>query len=276
MLLPDRHVPARVLARALWEGILQNDLLDYAGSIAFSAILSVFPFLLFAVSLASLVIDPATLGSLVEQVRRVMPAQAADVIAHRLHVLTSGPSRGVVTVSAVLAVWSASGAVASLITAFDRAYGVRESRPLWKTRGLAVLFTLAGAAFFVAAAALALLTPVVAAALGHPLGLVVLWLRWPVAALLMTLILACLYYLLPDVEQGFHLITPGSLVAVALWILVSLGFSLYTSHFGSYEVVYGTLGGAIVLLLWLWLSAVVVLVGAEINAVLAGDHRAPR
>lgn len=273
MELPDRHIPVKALGRALWTSILRNDLLDYAGSIAFSAILSVFPFLLFAVSLASLVIDPTTLASLVEEVRRVMPAQAADVITHRLEVLTSGPSPGLVTAGAVLAVWSASGAVASLVTGFNRVYGVRESRPIWKTRGLALLVTLAGAVFFVAAAALALVTPVVAAALGRPLGLVVLCLRWPTAALLMTLILACLYYVLPDVEQDFHVITPGSFVAVALWILVSLGFSLYTSRFARYEVVYGALGGVIVLLLWLWLSAVVVLLGAEINAVIRGDHR---
>jgi membrane protein len=268
MILPGRDVPARTFARALRERVLASDLLDYAGSVAFSAILAVFPFLLFAVSLASLVVDPATLASLVEQVHRLVPPQAADVVEDRLRALASGPSPGLATVGAVLTVWSASGAVAALITAFDRAYDVRESRPLWKTRGLAVLVTLAGAVFFVAAAALALATPQLAALLWHPLGTLVLWLRWPVSAVLMTLILACLYSVLPSGERVFRLITPGSLVAVALWILASLGFSFYVRHFGEYEVVYGALGGLMVLLLWLWISAVVVLLGAQVNAVL--------
>ena len=268
MILKGRDIPARQLGRALWHRVLASDLLDYAGSVAFSAILAVFPFLLFAVSLASLVIDPVTLASLVDQVRRVVPPQAADVVEDRLRALASGPSPGLATFGAVLTVWSASGAVAALITAFDRSYQVPDPRPFWKTRGLAVLVTLAGAVFFVAAAALALATPALAALLWHPLGALVLWLRWPVAAVLMTLILACLYSILPAGKRPFRLITPGSLVAVALWILASIGFSFYAGKFGAYEVVYGALGGIIVLLLWLWISAIVILLGAQINAVL--------
>ena len=89
----------------------------------------------------------------------------------------------------------------------------------------------------------------------------------------MLLVIACLYYFLPDVEQRFRLLTPGSVVAVVIWVLASLGFSLYVDQFGRYEVVYGALGSVIVLLLWLWLSALVILLGAEINAVI--EHHAP-
>jgi membrane protein len=193
-------------------------------------------------------------------------------VTDRIHALAAGPSLGLATFGAVLTVWSASGAAASLITAFDRAYQVRDRRPLWKTRGLAVLVTLVSAVLVVAAAALALATPAVASALGRPLGRVLLWLRWPSAGLLMTVVLAVLYHLLPDVDQRFRLLTPGSVVAVALWILASIGFSFYAGRFGHYEAVYGALGGLIVLLFWLWISAIVVLLGAEINAVL--DHLA--
>jgi membrane protein len=274
MVLPGRDVPVKDFWRALWTKIERGDLLDYAGSVAFSALLSVFPFLIFAVSLASLVIDPERLGALVEDVRRAMPAQAADVVIARLHALASGPSGGIATLGAMVTIWSASGTVTALIAAFDRAWEVRESRPFWKTRGLAVLVTLAGAVFFVAAAALALVTPAVAGALGHPLGDIVVWLRWPAAAILMLLILACLYHVLPDVDRDFRLVTPGSVTAVVAWILASLGFSLYTSHFGRYELVYGALGGAIVLILWMWLSALAILLGAEVDAL--ADHLAER
>jgi membrane protein len=126
---------------------------------------------------------------------------------------------------------------------------------------------------FIAATVIAIATPAVAHAVGDPLGTVILWLRIPVAAVIMLFVIACLYYFLPDVEQQFKFITPGSAVAVVVWILASLGFSLYVTHFGSYEVVYGALGSVIVLLLWLWISAFVMLVGAEINAVI--EHYSP-
>ncbi len=268
MRVPGRDVPWGELLRALWRKVWCDNLLDYAGSVAFSALLATFPFLLFAVALASLVIDPATLANLVEWIRRGVPGPAANLVILRLKALTSGTSPGLATAGAVFAVWTASGAVSALITAFNTAYDVHDRRPLWKTRGLAVLVTVAGAVFFVAAAALALVAPAVAGVLGSVLGPALLWLRWPASALLMMAILACLYHLLPDVEHELHLLTPGSLFAVTGWIVASLGFSAYVRRFGSYNVVYGALGGVIVLLMWLWLSAVVVLLGAEINALL--------
>jgi membrane protein len=273
MILPGRDIPWRDFARTLWCEVRNDNLVDYAGSVAFSAILALFPFLLFAVSLASVVINPSTLDAMVEQIRRVAPAQVADLLGERLRVLTSGTRPGLLTLSAVGAIWAASGAVTSLITAFNIAYDVCDSRPLWKVRGLAVLVTLAAAVLFIAASAIALATPAFAGALGQPLGTLVMWLRWPVAAVIMILIVACLYYLLPDVEQDFKLITPGSVVAVVAWVVASLGFSLYVGHFGNYEVVYGALGSVIVLLLWIWISALAILLGAEINAVI--EHLSP-
>jgi membrane protein len=268
VILPGRDVSFLDFARALTREITDDKILDYAGSVAFSAVLALFPFLLFAVALASLVIDPGSLDALVAQIRRVMPAQAADLLTDRLRALTSGPHPGLLTASAVGAIWAASGAVASLTSAFDSAYDVKETRPFWKTRGIALLVTLAAAVLFVVASSIALVTPALTGALGEPLGTLAMWLRWPIAALIMVAILASLYYLLPDVEQDFKLFTPGSVTAVVGWLVASLGFSLYVGHFGKYELVYGALGSVIVLLVWMWISALSVLVGAEINAVL--------
>src|SRR3954465_5017382 len=110
MILPGRDVPWKDFARSLWDEFQNDNLVDYAGSIAFSAILALFPFLLFAVALASLVIDPSTLDALVGQIRQVAPAQVADLLGDRLRALTSGTRPGLLTVSAVGAVWAASGA----------------------------------------------------------------------------------------------------------------------------------------------------------------------
>lgn len=274
MRILGRDLPVSSFARDLVREIDEDHLIDFAGSVAFSAFLAVFPFLLFVVALAGLVIDPSTIDSLIAQIRAVAPAQVTDILEQRLTALTSGSSPGLLTFSFVGAVWSASSAVAALTTALNEAYDVPEGRPFWKTRGLAILVTLGAAVLVIVASALAIATPAVVGRLPSFLGAVLLWLRWPVAAGLMALVVACLYYFLPDVEQRFRFITPGSLVAVIGWILASLGFSLYVEHFSSYEVVYGALGSVIVLMLWMWISALVILVGAEINAVI--EHRSPQ
>lgn len=268
MFLPGRDVAWKTFAADLYREIDSDKLMEFAGAVAYSAFLAIFPFLLFVVALAGLVIDPATLETLIEQIRRVAPPQVAEILVDRLHALTSGTAPGLLTLGAIGAIWAAAGAVSSLTTALNSAYDVEDTRPFWKTRGLAILVTIAGAVLFVVATGVAIATPAVAGALGEPLGTIVLWLRWPVAALIMLFVIAFLYYLLPDVQQSFHFITPGSAVAVVIWILASLGFSLYVGHFARYEVVYGALGSVIVLMVWMWLSAFVILVGAEINAVI--------
>lgn len=268
MILPGRDVPWRSFVRTFVGDFINDHLVDYAGSIAFSAILSIFPFLLCAVALASVVIDPKTLAAIVEQVRRVAPAQAATVIVEHLDAMVSNARHTLVTFSGLGALWAASGTVGALTAAFNTAYDAVETRPYWKTRGMAILITVVAAIFFVVASAVAIATPAFANALGPLLGTLVLWLRVPVAALIMVAIVASLYHFLPDVKNDFRLITTGSVTAVVAWVLASMGFSAYVSHFGRYEIVYGTLGSAIVLLLWIWISALVILAGAEMNAVL--------
>jgi membrane protein len=268
MILPGRDVPLWDLAKQLWSRSVRDNLMDYAGSVAFSLVLAIFPFLLFAVSVAGLVVDPRVLDSLLEPVRRVLLPEAAEVVMKHLHEITAQSRMGLLTFSALGAVWVASGAITALITAFNAAYEVTESRPYWKTRGMAVLLTLAAAALFILASVITFAAPAFVGGLGGTLGPALLWLRWPVSALIMMATLAVLYYVLPDVEQRFGFITPGSVVAVVVWLLSTLGFSYYVTHFGGYHVVYGALGSVVVLLLWMWISSLAVLLGAEINAVL--------
>lgn len=246
---------------------------DAAGMVTFAGILALFPFLLFLVALGSLLIDPAQAQALVDQLARIAPADVTGILGERLHSLSRQDSSGLLTVSAVVAIWSASGGMAALTRALNTIYGVQESRPIWKVRGRALLMTLFAALLALVAALLAVGAPAIGNAIGGRAGEAITWLRLPVAGLLVMFVWACLYYFLPDVEQEFRFITPGSVVGVVLWVIASWAFSRYVSSFGRYEVTYGALGGVIVLLLWMWISAQVLLLGAEINAII--EHRSP-
>ena len=265
---PGRHFAWKDFFRKLYHEWNKDRLDDTAGMLAFFGILALFPFLLFAVSLASLFIDAHDEIQLVNEIRRVVPREAADILAERVHALAEGKSAALVTLSGLGAIWAASGGVASLMGALNIAFDVDETRPYLKRRGLAVLVTMGAAVLVVIASLIAIATPAVASFFGGPFATLILALRFPVAALFMILVLAILYYVLPNARLPFHLITPGSVAAVLLWLVASLGFSFYTSHFASYEVAYGALGGVIVLLLWMWISSIAVLLGAEINGVL--------
>ncbi|MBF5045588.1 YihY/virulence factor BrkB family protein [Aggregicoccus sp. 17bor-14] len=244
-----------------------------AAALTFFSVLALFPFLLFLVSLAGIIIDPKQAEQLVQQLATVAPREATDIIAQRLRDLASSDSVGLLTVGGAGALWAASGGMVALMEALNIIYGVKETRPFWKVRGIALMCTLGGALIALLAALVAVATPAIAARLGEPLGSVVLYARLPVAGLLMMLLWAALYYLLPDVEQEFKFLTFGSIVGVALWVLASYGFSKYVANFGSYDANYGALGGVIVMLMWMWISGQVILLGAEINAVL--EHKSP-
>jgi len=273
MFLPGKGISWKTFFKDLKEEWSHDALTDVAGSVTFFSILALFPFLLFLVSLASLFINPGDASKLVDQLSQVAPPAVTQILGDRLHALASQKSAGVLTISAIVALWSASGGMMSLMTALNTCYDVKDSRPMWKTRGIALLMTLFAAFFIVVATFLAVALAPIANAIGGPVGTVISWLRMPVAAILIMFLWAVLYYALPDVEQKFKFITPGSVIGVVLWAIASWGFSLYVAHFGNYEVTYGALGGVVVLLFWMWISVLTVLLGAETNAII--EHRSP-
>jgi membrane protein len=273
MVLPGKGMSWKEFFKALkeeWEG---DDVSMVAGALTFFSVLALFPFLLFLVALASVIINPEQANALVEELGRVAPRAVTDILGQRIHDLAQGSNVGLLTIGGLGAIWAASNGVVKLMRSLNRVYDVRESRPFWKVRGIAILMTLAAAVLSIIAAMGMVAVPAFANALPDPWGTVVLWLRWPVAGLLMMLVWALLYYFLPDVEQDFNFITPGSVVGVLIWLVASWGFSMYVSNFADYDVTYGALGGVIILLIWMWLSAQVLLLGAEINAIL--EHRSP-
>ncbi|WP_437633300.1 YihY/virulence factor BrkB family protein [Sorangium sp. So ce854] len=272
MHLPGKEIPWKEFLNDIKQEWVKDKVDTVAAALTFFGVLSIFPFLLFAVALTGLVIDPAESARLIRELYQVAPPAVANILGERLQALTEGQSPALLTVGALGAVWAASGGVVALMDALNSAYGVEDSRSFVKRRGIALLVTLGAAVLVTIASALAVATPAIAKHLG-PLGTLILWLRVPVSMLIVMSVLAALYYVLPDVEQKFKFITPGSVVAVVIWAIASMGFSFYVSRFGSYEVSYGALGGVIILLLWMWISSMAVLLGAEINAII--EHRSP-
>ncbi|WP_241758681.1 YihY/virulence factor BrkB family protein [Pyxidicoccus parkwayensis] len=254
----------------------RNQLSDAAAALTFYGLLSLFPFLLLTVALAGLVIQPAQVEALIGALGREVPPAFSQLLYAQLAQLTSGPGRGMLTFSALAAVWSATAGVMSLVTALNAAYGVTESRPRWKVLGMALGTVLAGAVLAPLAGLVAVAAPALAARLGSPWAARAGWLRFPLAALLMMSLWAILYSVLPDSRQKFKFITPGSVVGVLVWLAASLGFSFYVSRFSTFGITYGALGGIIVLLLWMWISSLALMLGAEINAVLARRSPAGR
>ncbi|WNG46451.1 YihY/virulence factor BrkB family protein [Archangium minus] len=273
MVLPGKGMSWKEFFTELKNEYQNDKISNVAGAMTFFGVLALFPFLLFLVALASIIIDPAQAEVLIQELGRVAPEAVTQIVGQRLHDLAAGNNVGLLTVGALGAVWAASGGVVAMMDALNTVYDVEESRPFWKVRGIAIMMTLGGAVLAILSSLAMVATPAVANFLGEPLGTVVTWLRLPFAGLLMMLALALLYYVLPDVKQTFKFISPGSVVGVLIWLVASWGFSVYVRNFGSYDANYGALGGVIVLLLWMWISSQVILLGAEINAVL--EHRSP-
>lgn len=268
MRLPGKGMSWKTFGKRLKAEYKDDAINDRAAALTYFGVLALFPFILFLVALGGLFIDPTQIQSLVQQLATVAPQEAVSLIEGRLQSLAQSTSGGLLGLSIVGAIWAASNGVAALIRALNRMYDVEESRPGWKVRGLAILVTLFAAAFTLAATLVAVAAPAVANSIGGPVGTAVNWLRLPVAGLVVMFVWAVLFWALPDAKQRFKFLTPGAVVGVLIWVAASWGFSVYVRNFGSYDATYGALGGVIVMLLWMYISAQALLLGAEINSVI--------
>lgn len=255
-----------------------DEMPTYAAALAFQALFSLFPFLLFLMALISFFDLQPFFDWLRDQAALLLPAQAMEQV-DKVIVQFQTQKAGLFSFSILVALWTASAGVRSMMVAMNRAYDVPEGRPLWKLYPLSTLYTLGIAAMLLSASALMVVGPSLMGRLAGLIGfeayLVVLWtwLRWPVAILLLVVAVAVIYYVTPDVQQEFRFITPGSLLAVLVWIAASLGFGVYVQNFADYNATYGSVGAIIVMLLYFYLSAAVLLFGAELNAVI--EHHDP-
>jgi membrane protein len=254
----------------------RDDALGLAAQLAFYLILALFPFLLVLVSLMGTFSSPELADQVLGYFREVTPQQVYEIIDSYLHDIIAGnrPAPGLFSVGLVIALWSASGAFAALINALNRAYDVEETRPFWKVRGIALLMTLGLSVMIMIGVLLLVAGPPIGRGIADLLGLgevfTLVWnvVQWPVALSLMVFAVALLYYFAPDAGQPFRWITPGGVIGVLLWVLASVIFRFYVSNFGSYDATYGSIGAVIVLLLYLYISSLTILFGAELNATL--------
>jgi membrane protein len=254
----------------------EDNLTDWAAALTYYGLLSLFPAVIAMVSLIGLFGNPtSTTKSLTEIITEIGPESAAETFKGPIESVTQHRTTAGFTfvLGVVLALWSASGYTGAFMRASNVIYETREGRPFWKLRPLQILVTLAMIALLTLLAVSLVLTGPIVSAVAKPLGIgstaVDIWdvAKWPVLALVFLLVLSILYYASPNAKlRGFRWVTPGSLVAIVVWIVASALFGIYVAHFGSYDKTYGTLGGLIALLIWLWISNLAILFGLQLNA----------
>ncbi|MEV8527204.1 YihY/virulence factor BrkB family protein [Streptomyces sp. NPDC052000] len=282
------------LGRKSWRAVLRrtvgefqrDELTDRAAALTYYGILALFPALLVLVSLLGLA-GKSTTDRLLANLAKFTPGSARDVITNAVHQLQGNAGIGSVMaiVGLVLSVWSASGYVAAFIRSANAVYDIPEGRPVWKVLPVRVGVTVVLMVLAVVSALMVVFTGPLARHAGTALGIgdtaLTVWsiAKWPVLVLLVTIMIAILYWATPNARvRGFRWITPGSFLALVIWMIASAGFALYVANFASYNKTYGTFAGIIVFLVWLWITNLALLLGLEFDAetsrqrAIAGGH----
>ena len=270
--LPGRAFP-QVLKRTVAQ-FTEDKLPTWAAALTYYAVLSIFPMLLALISLLG-VIGPSATQPLLDNLSTIAPGPAKQILANSLKSLESaqGASTLAFIIGLAAAIWSASGYIGAFMDAANAVWDAPEGRPIWKRIPLRIAVTVVLLILLAASALAVVLTGPVARSVGNIVGLgdtfVTVWgiAKWPVLVLVVSFMISLLFWAGPNVKQpGFPWVTPGGLLAVVLWILASLLFAVYVANFSSYNKTYGSLGGVIVFLIWLWITNLIVLLGAEFNS----------
>ena len=270
------------LSRRAWPGVLkrtiaefkEDNLTDWAAALTYYGVLSIFPALLVLVSILGVIGQSAT-QPLIDNLGAVAPGSAQEIFTSAIKNLQSsqGAAGVLVIVGLAGALWSASGYVAAFMRASNVIYDIEEGRPIYKTLPVRVVLTLVLLVLLAISAVGVVATGGLAEKIGDLLGVgdtaVDVWkiAKWPVLLLVVSFMFALLYWAAPNVKPtGFRWISPGGLLAVIGWLIASAAFAFYVANFGSYNKTYGALGGVIIFLVWLWISNIMVLLGAQFNA----------
>jgi membrane protein len=262
------------LGKRAYRKIVDDDCSEHAAAMAYYFLFALFPFLLFLTTLIGYLPIPHLLDYLLNSASQMMPGEVFNLIKDNIRKLFMSKQQGLLSLGIALSLWSSSNAVVSIMDAMNKLYEVKEGRPFWKVRLVAVGLVAALTLLFLGAMALLMFGTKIGDLIAQHLQFgQVFSITWdillvPVILCLLTLAVAVIYYLTPDVEQKWKWISPGAVVAIPVWIGMSLAFSYYINNFGSYDKTYGSIGAVIVLLLWLYFSGFIVLTGAVINSVI--------
>ncbi len=254
----------------------QDNLTDWAAALTYYGVLALFPALIAMVSIVGIAFSPTQItNALNDIVGQLGPTSAVETLKGPIESIAGGGSKtGIfLIIGIVAALWSASGYVGAFMRASNIMYEVDEGRKIWKLRPLQMLVTLLMIMLTALAAVAVVVTGPVAEAVGSAIGVgdtaVTVWniAKWPVLVLIVMFMIAVLYYASPNAKVGrFKFISLGAVVAVVIWIIASALFAFYVSNFGSYDKTYGSLAGVVVFLVWLWITNVAILFGAQLNA----------
>jgi membrane protein len=259
----------------------EDNLPDWAAALTYYSMLSIFPGVIVLTAVLGL-LGPSATQTLINNINTMAPGQVGDVLVNAITELQGSQNLAgpFALISLVGALWAASGYIGAFMRASNAIYEMPEGRPVWKTVPLRIGLTLAVVVLLAVSAVGVFVTGIVADRAGQMLGIgstgVLVWniAKWPVIAALVSLVFALLYWASPNVKHpGFRWLSPGGLLAVVVWFLASAGFSFYVANFGSYNKIYGSLGGVIGFLVWLWISNIAILLGAELDAELARGQR---
>ena len=263
--------------------INEDHLAAFAGNLTYKGLFALFPFAVFLLSLLGLFGAPDLLNSLIEQARIVLPNDVVGLLEDQLLSIAETRAEGAFTagaiVSLLLALWGVSGAFRSVMEAMNVMYEIEEDRSFWKVYGISVFLSLGVAALLITALVLVVFGPEIGGATADVVGLgyvfELVWnvVKWPVLICVVLFAFALVYYFAPAAEQRFRYVSPGSIMAVTMWLLFSLLFRLYVENFGSYSATFGSFAGIIILMLYIYYSSFIMLVGAEMNQVI--EEHAP-
>ncbi|HEU4934051.1 MAG TPA: YihY/virulence factor BrkB family protein [Pyrinomonadaceae bacterium] len=265
----------RDLAKRVWTEIQADNVFGRAAELSYYFLLALFPFLIFLTSIIGFVLGSGTgtRHALFDYLGRIMPPSAFQLISNTMYEVSESTGGGKLSFGILAALWAASNGLSAITESLNDAYDLEETRPWWKQRLTAIGLTIALSIFIIGALILVVaggrIAEWLAAHYGFgpvfPLGWKII--QWPVVLACMTFAFALIYYVAPDFrKQSWQWLTPGSVIGVALWLLVSLGFRVYLHYFNSYNATYGSLGAVIILMLWLYFTGAAVLIGGEVNS----------
>jgi membrane protein len=268
-----------ILRRTFVDSIFKHNCLGMAAQLAYYFFFSLFPALLFLIAVASYFPITTLIDEIIGAFGQFAPPEFLTIVTDQIRKISGDEQGGLLTLGILTALWSSSTAMTAIIDTVNHAYGVEEGRSWWKVRLIAIALTIGGAIFVLVSFALVIVGPQLADPLARALGLgsALEWtwriLEWPLAFALAGSGIALVYYFAPDVDQEWSWLVPGTVFATTLWLAASLGFRYYVVNVTHYTETYGALGGAMVLLLWFYLSGFVLLLGAVMNAKI--EHAAP-